>query len=141
MPPVAPVAPIPPCCTCSCCSTCACSSGLGLLVAPVAAPAPVGPNTPSQPPTAPQYKLITDMVKINPQLVWSDQQDAHRFLTGLENILEFSPVLHAHWTSLIPMMIPGQYELERTWVRNNIMTPLLSWNAAKAAFIASFSTR
>lgn len=104
--------------------------------APIAAP--VGPNIPSTQASAAQYKLLTEMVKINPQLMWSDQQDAHRFLTALESILEFSPVLHTHWTSLIPMMIPGQFELERTWVRNNIMTPLLSWNAAKAAFIGHF---
>src|SRR5256885_4696072 len=62
----------------------------------------------------------------------------HRFLIALESILEFSPVIHPHWTTLIFLMIPGHFELERTWVRNNIMTPLLSWNAAKAAFIAHF---
>ena len=113
-------------------------------VPPAPAPVPVAPvalvglNAPSTPAPAAQYKLLTDMVKINPQLVWSDQQDASRFLDALESILEFSPVVQTHWITLIPMMIPGQYELERTWVRNNIMTPLLSWNAAKAAFVSHF---
>jgi Retrotransposon gag protein len=107
-------------------------------VAPIGPVVAIGPNTPSIQAPAAQYKLLTDMVKINPQLVWSDTQDAHRFLIGLESILEFSPVLHAHWTTLIILMIPGQFELERSWVRTNIMTPLLSWNAAKAAFTAHF---
>jgi hypothetical protein len=105
--------------------------------APLAAPGGVG-NTPSSQATAAQFKLLTEMVKINPQLTWSDQQDAHRFMDGLESILEFSPVLPTHWTTLIPMMIPGTFETERTWVRNNIMNPWLTWNAAKAAFIAHF---
>lgn len=78
------------------------------------------------------------MVKINPQLMWSDEQEAHRFLTGLESLLEFSPVKPTHWISLILMMVPGKYELERAWTYNNIMTPLLSWQAAKAAFVKHF---
>lgn len=108
------------------------------LVVPVAPPASVGADTPSLPAPTAQYKLLTEMVKINSQSVWSDDQEAHRFMTGLESILEFSPVLHSHWTSLIIMMIPGKYELERTWVRSNIMIPLISWNAAKATFINHF---
>jgi hypothetical protein len=39
---------------------------------------------------------------------------------------------------LIMMMVPGKYELERTWIHNNIIVPLLSWKAAKAAFIKHF---
>jgi hypothetical protein len=97
-----------------------------------------GPNIPSLPPPTDQYKLLTDMVKINPSMIWSDDQEAHRFLVGLESILEFSPVVPAHWITLIMMMIPGKFELERTWVRNNIMTPLISWNAAKVAFTNHF---
>ena len=72
------------------------------------------------------------MIKLSPQLVWSDQQDAHRFLAGLESLLEFPLAIP------IPMMIPGTFETERTWVRNNIMAPWLTWNAAKAALIADF---
>ena len=78
------------------------------------------------------------MVKINPQLMWSDEQEAHRFLMDLESLLEFSPVKPIHWISLILMMVPGKYELERAWIHNNIMTPLLPWHAAKVAFIKHF---
>ena len=95
-------------------------------------------NNGSAAPTSDQYKILTDMVKINPQLMWSDEQEAHRFLTGLESLLEFSPVKPTHWISLILMMIPGKYELERAWIYNNIMTPLLPWQAAKAAFVKHF---
>ena len=109
-----------------------------VAAAPVLAAPGIAGNTPSTQATAAQFKLLTEMVKINPQLIWSDQQDAHRFMDGLESILEFSPVLPTHWTTLIPMMIPGAFETERTWVRNNIMNPWLTWNAAKAAFIAHF---
>ena len=95
-------------------------------------------NNGSAAPTSDQYKILTDMVKINPQLMWSDEQEAHRFLMGLESLLEFSPVKPTHWISLILMMVPGRYELERAWIYNNIMTPLLSWQAAKAAFVKHF---
>ena len=128
VPPAAPLPVIPP-------AIAPAPAAVAVVPAPVA---PVGPHTPSTPATTAQYKLLTEMVKINPQLVWSDENDPHQFLNGLESILEFSPVLHTHWTSLIIMMIPGKFELERTWVRNNIMMPLLSWNAAKTAFIGHF---
>ena len=95
-------------------------------------------NNGSAAPTSDQYKILTDMVKINPQLMWSDEQEAHRFLMDLESLLEFSPVKPIHWISLILMMVPGKYELERAWIHNNIMTPLLSWHAAKVAFIKHF---
>ena len=127
LPPVAPGAPAAP----------GPAAPVPVVPAPVV-PVAAGPNTPSQPASAAQYKILNDMVKINSQSVWSDQQDAHRFLVTLESILEFSPVDHSHWITLIFLMIPSHFELERTWVRNNIMTPLLSWNAAKAAFIAHF---
>jgi hypothetical protein len=70
--------------------------------------------------------------------MWSDEQEAHRFLMGLESLLEFSPVKPTHWISLILMMVPGKYELERAWLYNNIMIPLLPWQAAKAAFVKHF---
>lgn len=92
----------------------------------------------STPPTPGQYKILADMVKLNSQLMWSDDQEAHRFLTGLESILEFSPLLPSHWVSLIIMMIPGKYELERLWIRDNIIHPSLSWEAAKATFTKHF---
>ena len=60
------------------------------------------------------------------------------FVAGLEGLLEASPVLHAHWTGLFYHMVPGDYELERMWIKTNIMTPALSWNAAKSAFIGHF---
>ena len=60
------------------------------------------------------------------------------FVAGLEGLLEVSPVLHAHWTGLFYHMVPGDYELERMWIKTNIMTPALSWNAAKAAFTGHF---
>ena len=88
-----------------------------------------GSGVASTPPTADQYKVLTEMVKVNPQLTWSDEQEANRFLMGLESLLEFSPVRPTHWISLIMMMVPGKYELERTWVHNNIIVPLLSWKA------------
>jgi hypothetical protein len=77
-------------------------------------------NNGSAAPTSDQYKILTDMVKINPQLMWSDEQEAHRFLMDLESLLEFSPVKPIHWISLILMMVPGKYELERAWIHNNI---------------------
>ena len=60
------------------------------------------------------------------------------FIAALESILGLSPLLHTHWTALLFNMVPGSCELERTWIRANIMTPALSWNAAKAAFIGHF---
>lgn len=95
-------------------------------------------NSGSAAPTSDQYKILTDMVKINPQLMWSDEQEAHRFLMDLESLLEFSPVKPIYWTSLILMMVPGKFELERAWIYNNIMTPLLSWPTAKLAFVKHF---
>ena len=111
-----------------------------ILAAPAVIPAAaaVGPDAPSMNASAHQYKLLTEMVKINSKLVWSNEREAHQFVTGLESILEISPVLHVHWTSLIMMMVPGNYDLERTWIRNTIITPQLSWNAAKTAFINHF---
>jgi hypothetical protein len=118
-------------------------------VAPVAVamavPAGVGPviaavglNTPFTTATVDQYKLLTDMVKTNPKLMWTSESEAYQFMKGLESILQISPVLHTHWPSLIFMMIPGDFELHRTWVVNSILTPALSWNAGKTAFIGHF---
>ena len=103
----------------------------------MAAPVVIGPNSASVIPTADQYKLLIEMVKINPQLFWYNQEP-NMFLSGLESVLELSPILHTHWITFMLMMIPGSYELERLWVRTNIISPLLSWNAAKAAFIGHF---
>lgn len=97
-----------------------------------------GLNTPSVQPTADQYNLIMKMVPLNCQLVWSGNEDAHKFISGLEGVLECSPILHSHWITFMYVMVPGSFELERQWIRDNIMTPLLSWNAAKAAFTAQF---
>ena len=103
-----------------------------------AAPAlPSGMNTPFTPATADQYKLL-DMVKTNSKLMWTSESEAHQFIRGLESILNISPVAHTHWPSLIFMMVPGDFELHRTWIINNILTPTLSWNAAKVAFINHF---
>ena len=103
-----------------------------------AAAAPTGMNIPFTTATAGQYKLLTDMVKTNPKLMWTSESEAHQFMKGVESILNISPVLHTHWPSLIFMMIPGDFELHRTWIANNILTPTLSWNAAKTVFINHF---
>lgn len=97
-----------------------------------------GPNTPYTTPPLAQFKAINQLHAMNPQLVWSSEKEANMFVTGLEGVLEFSPVLHAHWTGFLYYMVPGNYELERMWIRTNIMTPALSWNAARAAFTAHF---
>jgi len=75
---------------------------------PTATNASASVNGGSFPPTADQYKVLTEMVKINSQLTWSDEREAYRFLTDLESLLEFSPVRSTHWISLIIMMIPGE---------------------------------
>jgi hypothetical protein len=97
-----------------------------------------GPNTPFIVPSADQFKVLKGLCEMNPDLFWSDDKEANMFIAGLESILEFSPLLHTHWTALLFNMVPGTCELERTWIRTNIMTPALSWNAAKAAFIGHF---
>lgn len=102
------------------------------------AAAAVGPNSPSVTPSPDQYKLLLKMVQVNSQLLWSDNQEAHKFISGLEGILVCSPILQTHWISFMYMMVPGKYELEQQWIRDNIVTPLLSWNAAKVAFTAHF---
>lgn len=97
-----------------------------------------GMNTPYVNPSLAQFKPITQLVTMNPELVWSSEKEPNMFVAGLEGLLEVSPVLHAHWTGLLYHMFPGDYELERMWIKANIMTPALSWNAAKAAFIGHF---
>src|SRR5437867_2183427 len=101
------------------------------MAAVVAAIPVTGMDSPFLPASADQYKLLTDMVKTNPKLMWSSEAEAHQFIKDLESILNISPVLHPHWASLIFMMVPGNFELHRTWIVNNILTPTLSWNAAK----------
>ena len=108
------------------------------VIPPAVIIAPMGMNTPFTTATTDQYKLLTDMVKTNPKLMWTSEAEAHQFMRGLESILNISPVLHTHWPSLIFMMVPGDFELHRTWIANNILTPALSWNAAKTAFISHF---
>jgi hypothetical protein len=95
-------------------------------------------NTPYVNPSLAQFKAITQLVTMNPELVWSSEKEPNMFVAGLEGLLEISPVLHAHWTGLLYHMVPGDYELERMWIKTNIMTPALSWNAAKSAFIGHF---
>jgi hypothetical protein len=95
-------------------------------------------NTPSQVATVPQYKLITEMIKVNSTMVWKGEMEATSFIQGLESILFMSPVSVIHYTTLLMLMIPGQFEIERLWVSNNIIAPLLSWNAAKVAFLGHF---
>ena len=98
----------------------------------------VGPNTLFTVPPVAQFKVLKGLCEMNPDLFWSDDKEPNMFIAGLESILELSPLLHAHWTALLFNMVPGSCELERTWIRTNIMTPALSWNAAKAAFIGHF---
>ena len=97
-----------------------------------------GMNTPYVNPSLAQFKAITQLVSMNPEIVWSSEKEPNMFVAGLEGLLEASPVLHAHWTGLFYHMVPGDYELERMWIKTNIMTPALSWNAAKSAFIGHF---
>ena len=70
----------------------------------MAAPVVIGPNSASVIPTADQYKLLIEMVKINPQLFWYNQEP-NMFLSGLESVLELSPILHTHWITFMLIMI------------------------------------
>lgn len=118
----------------------AAAAGGGLAAALAALPAAAAPtaNTPSQIAPIRIYRLISEMVKINMTMVWNGDMEATTFLQGLESILFMSPVQPTHYITLLMLMIPGQFEIERLWVSNNIITPLLSWNAAKAAFLGHF---
>jgi hypothetical protein len=104
--------------------------------APAAAAAPIGPAAPSSRPSLSEFKAMQSIATGHAK--WKRDTIAHEFIQTLESALDQSPIDGTHWIYIIPMMISDRDPNVMEWVRTNITTPALSWNAAKAAFIGHY---
>ena len=93
-------------------------------------------NTPSQRPSLEHFKLLGDMAKTRDK--WTSKSIAHDFIARMERPLRRSPIPPTGWIYFIPELISEHDRDMQDWVEANIISPNLSWNAAKTAFIKHY---
>jgi hypothetical protein len=59
-------------------------------------------------------------------------------MAKLETALTQSPIAPTSWIYFIPMMVSEDDRNMQDWIQANIITPNLSWNAAKSTFIKHY---
>ncbi len=108
----------------------------GVAAAPAAALA-ITANTPSTHANREDYKLLISMAARHDK--WSSTKSiAHDFISKIETALRQSPIPTIHWVYFLPLMVSEHDRNMQDWIESTITTPNLSWNAAKAVFIAHY---
>ena len=109
----------------------------GVASAPAAILA-ITANTPSSSANREDYKLLISMASHRDK--WSSTKSiAHEFISKLETALRQSPISAVHWIYLLPLMVSEHDRNMQEWMEATITSPNLSWNAAKAVFIAHYA--
>ena len=93
-------------------------------------------NTPSTPAHREDYKLLVSMAAHRDK--WTSKTIAHEFMSKLETALRQSPISPVHWIYFLPLMVSENDRNMQDWIEATITSPNLSWNAAKAEFIAHY---
>jgi len=115
------------------------------IIAPIAAAGPavaaaaalaITANTPSQQPGREDFKVLITMA--NHRTKWTSKTIAHEFMEKIETALSQSPIAPTSWIFLIPLLVSEDDRNMQDWIRSNITTPKLSWNAAKTLFIKHY---